>query len=162
MQVPAPFEYERATSVDHAIGLLERLGEEARLVAGGHSLIPMMKLRLANLEYLIDINDLHDELGYVRVGVDEVRIGAMTRHRELLESVELAALFPIFADAEAVIADPAVRSRGTIGGLLGQAGPPGGPSPGGTTLNASCGLPGARGGGVGGKGGFPPGPHGAA
>ncbi len=68
MQVPAPFEYERATSVDHAIGLLERLGAEARLVAGGHSLLPMMKLRLANLEYLIDINDLHDELGYVRVG----------------------------------------------------------------------------------------------
>ena len=97
MQVPAPFEYERATSVEHAIGLLERLGSEARLIAGGHSLLPMMKLRLANLEYVIDINDLHDELGYVRVGTDEVRIGAMTRHRELLESPELAALFPIFA-----------------------------------------------------------------
>ena len=83
----------------------------------------MMKLRLANLEYLIDINDLHDELGYVRVGVDEVRIGAMTRHRELLESAELAALFPIFADAEAVIADPVVRNRGTIGGSLCQADP---------------------------------------
>src|SRR4051795_8539866 len=92
MQVPAPFEYERATSVEHALGLLDRLGEEARLVAGGHSLIPMMKLRLANPEKLIDINDLHDQRGYVRVGVDEVRIGAMTRHRELLESVELAAL----------------------------------------------------------------------
>ena len=123
MQVPAPFDYERATSVEHAIGLLDRLGEEARLVAGGHSLIPMMKLRLANLEYLIDINDLHDELGYVRVGADEVRIGAMTRHRELLESAELAALFPIFADAEAVIADPVVRNRGTIGGSLCQADP---------------------------------------
>ena len=86
MQVPAPFEYERATSVEQAIGLLERLGPEARLIAGGHSLLPMMKLRLANLEYVIDINDLHDELGYVRVGTDEVRIGAMTRHRELLES----------------------------------------------------------------------------
>ena len=65
MQVPAPFEYERASSVGDAIGLLERLGGSARLVAGGHSLLPMMKLRLANLEYLIDINDLHDELGYV-------------------------------------------------------------------------------------------------
>jgi carbon-monoxide dehydrogenase medium subunit len=83
----------------------------------------MMKLRLANLEYVIDINDLHDELGYVRVGADEVRIGAMTRHRELLESPELAALFPIFADAEAVIADPVVRNRGTIGGSLCQADP---------------------------------------
>ena len=84
MQVPAPFEYERATSVDHAIGLLERLGSGSRLVAGGHSLLPMMKLRLANLEYLIDINDLHDELGYITVEPTRIRIGAMTRHRELL------------------------------------------------------------------------------
>jgi carbon-monoxide dehydrogenase medium subunit len=123
MQVPAPFEYERATSVDSAIALLERLGSEARLIAGGHSLLPMMKLRLTDLEYVIDINDLHDELGYVRVGTDEIRIGAMTRHRELLESPELAALFPIFADAEQVIADPVVRNRGTIGGSLCQADP---------------------------------------
>ncbi|HSE70815.1 MAG TPA: xanthine dehydrogenase family protein subunit M [Nocardioidaceae bacterium] len=138
MQVPAPFEYERATSVDHAIGLLERLGSEAYLVAGGHSLIPMMKLRLANPEYLIDINDLHDELGYVRVGVDEVRIGAMTRHRELLESAELTALFPIFADAERVIADPVVRNRGTIGGSLCQADPSEDLSAVCTTLDAVC------------------------
>jgi aerobic carbon-monoxide dehydrogenase medium subunit len=138
MQVPAPFEYERATSVDHALSLLGRLGEEARLVAGGHSLIPMMKLRLANLEYLIDINDLHDELGYVRMGTDEVRIGAMTRHRELLESPELAALFPIFADAERVIADPLVRNRGTIGGSLCQADPSEDLSAVCTTLNAAC------------------------
>ena len=145
MQVPAPFEYERATSVEHAIGLLDRLGEEARLVAGGHSLIPMMKLRLTDLEYLVDINDLHDELGYVRVGGDEVRIGAMTRHRELLESAELAALFPIFADAEAVIADPVVRNRGTIGGSLCQADPSEDLSAVCTTLNASCVLRGAGG-----------------
>ena len=76
MQVPAPFEYERADSVDHAIGLLDRLGRPARLVAGGHSLLPMMKLRLANFEYLIDINDLHDELGYITVEPDQIRIGA--------------------------------------------------------------------------------------
>src|SRR3954467_5050734 len=100
MQVPAPFEYERADSVDHAIGLLERLGGSARLVAGGHSLLPMMKLRLGGPEYPIDINDLHGELGYIRVGPAEVRIGAMTRHRELLESDELAEVFPIFRDAE--------------------------------------------------------------
>jgi carbon-monoxide dehydrogenase medium subunit len=105
----------------------------------------MMKLRLANLEYLIDINDLHDELGYVRVGVDEVRIGAMTRHRELLESAELAALFPIFADAEAVIADPVVRNRGTIGGSLCQADPSEDLSAVCTTLNASCVIRGAGG-----------------
>jgi aerobic carbon-monoxide dehydrogenase medium subunit len=145
VQVPAPFDYERATSVDHAISLLERLGDEARLVAGGHSLIPMMKLRLTDLEYLIDINDLHDELGYVRVGVDEVRIGAMTRHRELLESPELAALFPIFADAEAVIADPVVRNRGTIGGSLCQADPSEDLSAVCTTLNAACVIRGADG-----------------
>jgi carbon-monoxide dehydrogenase medium subunit len=138
MQVPAPFEYERATSVEHAIGLLERLGSESRVVAGGHSLLPMMKLRLANPEYLIDINGLHDELGYVRVGTDEVRIGAMTRHRELLESPELAALFPIFADAEQVIADPVVRNRGTIGGSLCQADPSEDLSAVCTTLDASC------------------------
>ena len=138
MQVPAPFDYERATSVDHAISLLERLGDEARLVAGGHSLIPMMKLRLTDLEYLIDINDLHDELGFVRVGVDEVRIGAMTRHRELLESAELAAVFPIFADAEQVIADPVVRNRGTVGGSLCQADPSEDLTAVCTTLDASC------------------------
>src|SRR3954471_17823801 len=138
MQVPAPFEYERATSVDHAIGLLERLGDTARLVAGGHSLLPMMKLRLANFEYLIDINDLHRELGYVRTGPDDVRIGALTRHRELLESDELAAAFPIFRDAERVIADPVVRNRGTLGGSLCQADPSEDLSAVCTTLDASC------------------------
>ena len=138
MQVPAPFEYERATTVDQAIGLMERLGSSARLVAGGHSLLPMMKLRLANFDYLIDINDLHAELGYVRVGVDEVRIGALTRHRELLESDELAAAFPIFRDAERVIADPVVRNRGTLGGSLCQADPSEDLSAVCTTLNASC------------------------
>jgi carbon-monoxide dehydrogenase medium subunit len=145
MQVPAPFEYERATSVDHAIGLLERLGDTARLVAGGHSLLPMMKLRLANLEYLIDINDLHDELGYVRVGPDEIRIGAMARHRELLESDELAAAFPNFRDAERVIADPVVRNRGTLGGSLCQADPSEDLSAVCTTLNASCVIRGSSG-----------------
>ncbi len=104
VQVPAPFEYERASSVDQAIGLLERLGDSARLVVGGHSLLPMMKLRLANFEYLIDINDLHSELGYITVEPTQVRIGAMTRHRELLQSDALAEVFPIFRDAERVIA----------------------------------------------------------
>jgi aerobic carbon-monoxide dehydrogenase medium subunit len=123
MQVPGPFEYERATSVDHAIGLLDRLGEDARIVAGGHSLLPMMKLRLANPEYLVDINDLAAELGYIVTDPTVVRIGAMTRHREVLESEELAAVCPIFRDAERVIADPVVRNRGTVGGSLCQADP---------------------------------------
>src|SRR5215813_8287286 len=104
MQVPAPFEYERATSVDHAIDLLERLGPSARLIAGGHSLLPMMKLRLTNVEYLVDINTL--PLRHITVEPTRIRIGALTRHRELLESAELRRAFPIFHDAERVIADP--------------------------------------------------------
>ncbi|MGI5460722.1 FAD binding domain-containing protein [Streptomyces sp. CA-249302] len=138
MQVPAPFEYQRVHSVDEAVALLDRLGDTARLVAGGHSLIPMMKLRLANFEYLVDINELHDELGYVRVEPGLIRIGAMTRHRELLESDELAAAFPIFRDAERVIADPVVRNRGTLGGSLCQADPSEDLSAVCTTLGASC------------------------
>ena len=123
MQTPAPFGYERATSVDHAVTLLEQLGPEARLVAGGHSLLPMMKLRLARPEHLIDINDLAGELSYVRLDGDELRIGAMTRHAELLASAVAGEHFRIFHDAERVIADPVVRNRGTIGGSLGQADP---------------------------------------
>ena len=138
MQVPAPFEYERATSVDHAISLMERLGSTSRLIAGGHSLLPMMKLRLASFDYLIDINDLHDELGYIEAGPDELRIGALTRHRELLESAVLTAAFPIFADAERVIADPVVRNRGTLGGSLCQADPSEDLSAVCTALDASC------------------------
>ena len=145
MQVPAPFEYERASSVEQAIGLLERLGDSARLVAGGHSLLPMMKLRLANLEYVIDINDLHDDLGYITVEPTQIRIGAMARHRELLESDELAAAFPIFRDAERVIADPVVRNRGTLGGSLCQADPSEDLSAVCTTLDASCVIRGSGG-----------------
>ena len=120
MQTPAAFEYERATSVDGAIASLERLGSEARVIAGGHSLLPMMKLRLANPEHLIDINDL-TELSYIRKQEGEIRIGAMTRHADLLRSDLLAQHFPLFRDAETVIADPVVRNRGTIGGSLCQA-----------------------------------------
>ncbi|CAN5557177.1 xanthine dehydrogenase family protein subunit M [soil metagenome] len=120
MQTPAPFEYERATSVEGAIEALERLGSDARVIAGGHSLLPMMKLRLASPEHLIDINDL-TELAYIREQDGEIRIGAMTRHVELLKSDLLAQRYPLFADAETVIADPVVRNRGTIGGSLCQA-----------------------------------------
>ena len=120
MQTPAPFEYERATSVDGAIAALERLGPEARIIAGGHSLLPMMKLRLAAPEHLIDINDLA-ELAYIREQDGEIRIGALTRHVDLLRSELLARHYPLFIDAETVIADPVVRNRGTIGGSLCQA-----------------------------------------
>jgi aerobic carbon-monoxide dehydrogenase medium subunit len=120
LQTPAPFEYERATSVDGAIAALERLGTDARIIAGGHSLLPMMKLRLANPAHLVDINDLA-ELAYIREQDDEIRIGALSRHVDLLKSELLAERFPIFRDAETVIADPVVRNRGTIGGSLCQA-----------------------------------------
>jgi carbon-monoxide dehydrogenase medium subunit len=120
MQTPAPFGYERATSLDGAIATLQRLGSEARVIAGGHSLLPMMKLRLANPEHLVDINDL-EELAYIREEGDEIRIGALTRHVDLLRSDVLAERYPLFGDAETVIADPVVRNRGTIGGSLCQA-----------------------------------------
>jgi carbon-monoxide dehydrogenase medium subunit len=122
MQVPAHFEYQRATSVEHAIALLARSGPESRVVAGGHSLIPMMKLRLAQPETLIDINDL-TELSHIGVDGDKLRIGAMVRHAELLASPVVGEHFPIFHDAERVIADPIVRNRGTVGGSLCQADP---------------------------------------
>ncbi len=123
MQVPAPFAYERATSVDHAVQLLERLGPDARLVAGGHSFIPMMKLRLAQPSTVIDINPLAAELSTIAIDGDHLLIGAMARHNDLLGSAVIGEHFPIIHDAERVIADPIVRNRGTIGGSLCQADP---------------------------------------
>jgi aerobic carbon-monoxide dehydrogenase medium subunit len=122
VQVPAPFEYVRATSVENALDLLERHGPEARVIAGGHSLLPMMKLRLARPDWLVDINGLA-ELDHITEDPAELRIGALTRHAALLSSELVGRLFPIVHDAERVIADPVVRNRGTIGGSLGQADP---------------------------------------
>ncbi|WP_432832165.1 FAD binding domain-containing protein [Dactylosporangium sp. CA-092794] len=122
MQVPAAFEYAKATSVGQTLQLLARWGEDARVIAGGHSLIPMMKLRLARPTALIDINDV-TELSYIRVEGAELRIGALTRHAELLASPVVEEHYRIFSDAERVIADPIVRNRGTVGGSLCQADP---------------------------------------
>jgi aerobic carbon-monoxide dehydrogenase medium subunit len=122
VQVPAPFEYVRATSVENVLELLDRHGPEARVIAGGHSLLPMMKLRLARPEWLIDINDVA-ELDHVTEDAGALHIGALTRHATLLSSELVGRLFPIVHDAERVIADPVVRNRGTIGGSLGQADP---------------------------------------
>ena len=122
MRVPAGFEYERAQSVPDAIARLARHGPEARVVAGGQSLLPMMKLRLAQPARLIDINGLAD-LAYVREEGGSLRVGAMTRHAELLASALAARHFPLLGDAERVIADPVVRNRGTVGGSLCQADP---------------------------------------
>src|SRR5262245_29720215 len=122
MQVPAAFQYQKATSVDDAIALLVRYGSESMVVAGGHSLLPMMKLRLAHPEALVDINDLA-ELSGVRVENGTLVIGAMARHADLLASADAGRHFPILHDAERVIADPIVRNRGTVGGSLCQADP---------------------------------------
>jgi carbon-monoxide dehydrogenase medium subunit len=122
MQVPAHVEYERASSVAHALSLLARYGPEARILAGGHSLIPMMKLRLAQPETLIDINGL-SELSYIEMSGGELRIGTLTRHAQLLDSAAAGEHFPILHDAEKVIADPVVRNWGTVGGSLCQADP---------------------------------------
>ena len=122
MQTPAPVDYARATSVEHALELLERLGPESRLIAGGHSLLPMMRLRLAQPETVIDINGLTD-LDYIKVEGDELRIGALTRHATVLESAVVGEHYAILHDAERRIADPPVRNRGTVGGSFCQADP---------------------------------------
>jgi carbon-monoxide dehydrogenase medium subunit len=122
MQVPAPFEYAKATSVEHALELLAQHGEEARVIAGGHSLLPMMKLRLAKPDALIDINGLTN-LAFIRVDGDTLRVGALTRHADILASAVVGEHFPLLHDAERVIADPIVRNWGTIGGSLCQADP---------------------------------------
>jgi carbon-monoxide dehydrogenase medium subunit len=120
MQVPSHVEYERATSVEHALSLLSR--PDTRVLAGGHSIIPMMKLRLAQPEVLVDINEL-TELAFIRLAGDQLCIGALARHADLLESAVAGELFPIFHDAERVVADPIVRLWGTVGGSLCQADP---------------------------------------
>jgi aerobic carbon-monoxide dehydrogenase medium subunit len=120
MQVPAHVEYEQAVSVEHALSLLAR--PETRVLAGGHSLIPMMKLRLAQPELLVDINGLA-ELAFIVKDGDQLRIGALARHADLLDSKVAGQHFPIFHDAERVVADPIVRLWGTVGGSLCQADP---------------------------------------
>ena len=122
MQVPAQVEYEKAASVEHALALLARYAPGARVLAGGHSLIPMMKLRLAQPEVLIDINGI-GSLRYIKRVGGELRIGALARHADLLAAPLAGDHFTILQDAEAVIADPVVRNWGTIGGSLCQADP---------------------------------------
>ncbi len=123
VQVPARFDYEVATSVEEAIELLRQHGPDAHLLAGGHSLIPMMKLRLAAPEMVIDIHKLDDELRYVREEDGVLEIGALARHRDLLESPVVNERYTLLADAERVIADPLVRNMGTVGGGVAHADP---------------------------------------
>jgi aerobic carbon-monoxide dehydrogenase medium subunit len=120
--IPAPFDYEVAESTAHALALLAEHGEEAKLLAGGHSLLPMMKVRLAQPAVLIDIARV-SELSGIRVEGDQVVIGATTRHAELAESPLLKAEAPILAYAAGQVGDPQIRHRGTIGGSLAHADP---------------------------------------
>jgi aerobic carbon-monoxide dehydrogenase medium subunit len=122
MQTPAPVDYARATSIDHALQLLVERGPESRLIAGGHSLLPMMRLRIARPECVIDINDLV-ELDYIRIDGNDLCLGAMTRHATVLSSPVVGEHYAILHDAERRIADPLVRNRGTVGGSLCQGDP---------------------------------------
>jgi carbon-monoxide dehydrogenase medium subunit len=120
--LPAPFDYHRPGSLDEAIALLGTLGDDAKLLAGGHSLLPAMKLRLAQPAALVDISQLA-ELRRIEVARDRITIGAMATHAEILQSAELAKACPLFRDAADQIGDLQVRNSGTIGGSLAQADP---------------------------------------
>jgi len=120
--IPASFEYEVAESADHAIELLGRFGEEAKLLAGGHSLLPLMKLRLAVPTALVDIGRV-SELDYVRDGGDHIAIGAVTRHEDVHFNELLRRENPLVAHAAGEVGDPQVRHRGTIGGSISHGDP---------------------------------------
>jgi carbon-monoxide dehydrogenase medium subunit len=120
--IPAPFRYLRAESAAHAVGLLGEHGDDAKLLAGGQSLLPVLKLRLADPGVLIDISRL-PELSYVRVDGDEVAIGAATRHRDVVESADLQREVPLLPHVAGYVGDRQIRHRGTLGGSLVHADP---------------------------------------
>ena len=120
--IPAAFDYVRPESVDAAVALLAEHGEDASVLAGGHSLLPLMKLRFAVPELLIDIGRL-EELQYVRLDGDEIAIGAGTRHATLETSELLDAECPLLPAVARTVGDPQVRHRGTLGGSLAHADP---------------------------------------
>src|SRR6201985_2706800 len=120
--IPGPFSYHRPTTVADAVKLLADLGDDARPLAGGHSLVPMMKLRLATPTHLIDLHGIAGLKGIRREG-DTIVIGAMTTQHDLLASEEIARSLPILHEAALLIADPQVRYRGTIGGNVANGDP---------------------------------------
>ena len=115
--IPPGFAYSRAASAEEAISLLGQHGDEAKLLAGGHSLLPLMKLRLAAPARLIDIGEV-DDLSYVEDRGDHLAVGALTRHRDVERSEVLAEHLPLLAHVAGHVGDPQVRNRGTIGGSL--------------------------------------------
>jgi carbon-monoxide dehydrogenase medium subunit len=120
--IPAAFDYEVAESADHAVSLLGEHGEDAKLLAGGHSLLPLMRLRLAAPTVLVDIGRLRD-LNYVRDGGDHLAVGALTTHEEAHFSELLQRECPILAHTAGEVGDPQVRHRGTVGGSVAHADP---------------------------------------
>ena len=120
--IPGAFDYHRPASIDDACRLLADLGEDARVVAGGHSLIPMMKLRMALPEHLVDLRDIPDLKG-IRFDGGTVVIGAMTTQAELIDSAELAAKCPIIRETSLQLADPQIRNLGTLGGNVANGDP---------------------------------------
>ena len=120
--IPASFDYKVAESAEHAVALLTEHGDEAKLLAGGHSLIPMMRFRLATPTMLVDVGRL-DDLRYINSDNGTISIGALTRHSELEHSTLLAESAPLLASVAALVGDPAVRHRGTLGGTLAHADP---------------------------------------
>lgn len=120
--IPAAFDYVRATSAAEAIALIAEHGDEAKLLAGGHSLLPLMKLRLAQPSVLVDVGRVAD-LRYVREAADHIAIGALTRHADLQRDPLLAQHAPLLAHAAGHVGDPQVRHRGTIGGSIAHADP---------------------------------------
>ena len=120
--IPAKFDYQRAGSAEEAVALLVQHGDDAKLLAGGHSLLPLMKLRLASPAMLIDIGRVTD-LSYIRDAGDHVAIGALTRHRDLQISDLLQREVPILAHTASLVGDPQVRHRGTLGGTVAHGDP---------------------------------------
>lgn len=120
--IPAAFSYRRPSSLDEALDLLGQHGDDAKVLAGGHSLIPLMKMRLAAPEVLVDLGGL-DELRYVRLAGDTIQIGALTRYHDLQHDDVLREHAPLLAHAAGVVGDPQIRHRGTIGGSVAHADP---------------------------------------
>lgn len=120
--IPGSFEYHRPSSLDDAVGLMSSLGDDALLVAGGHSLIPMMKLRMAAPEHLVDLQDVQS-LKSISIDGSKVTVGAMVTQAEMIASSELCAICPILREASLQIADPQIRNLGTIGGNVANGDP---------------------------------------
>src|SRR5574337_693203 len=120
--IPAAFEYHAPKTLEEALRLVERHGDEAKLLAGGHSLLPLMKLRLAAPRYIIDLGRLRG-MSYIREEGDRIAIGALTTHADVGASALLQAKCPLLSETAAEIGDVQVRNRGTLGGSLAHADP---------------------------------------